>query len=142
VALHTHRALAQLIRDRGGDYLLLVKESQPQLQQSLLWYFEDRLPTDRWASTREPHRGRIKPRTISVTSELTAYLADWPPIRVKRSPYSSHRWRLPDNSRTLLPYFRHVHSGNGSAILREGERARPGVVKDRGRSTRIHQALR
>lgn len=80
-ALHTHRDLCQLIRDRGGDYLLVVKENEPHLHQALAWYFNDPLATDRSAQTRERARGRIERRNIRVTSELTEYLALWPGIQ-------------------------------------------------------------
>jgi predicted transposase YbfD/YdcC len=80
-ALHTHRELCQLIRDRGGHYVLIVKENEPHLHQALAWYFDDPLATDRRASTRERHRGRIERRSIRVTGELTAYLAHWPGIQ-------------------------------------------------------------
>jgi predicted transposase YbfD/YdcC len=79
-ALHTHRELCQLIRDQGGDYVLVVKENEPHLHQALAWYFDDPLSTDRRASTRERGRGRIEQRTIRVTGELTDYLASWPGI--------------------------------------------------------------
>lgn len=80
-ALHTHRDLCQLIRDQGGHYLFFVKENEPHLHQALAWYFDEPLSTDRVAQTRERHRGRIECRRIQVTSELTAYLADWPGIQ-------------------------------------------------------------
>jgi len=79
-ALQTHRDLCRLIRDRGGQYLLVVKGNEPHLQQALAWYFDDPGPTDRCASTRERQRGRIDRRHIVVTSELTTYLDDWPDI--------------------------------------------------------------
>jgi predicted transposase YbfD/YdcC len=80
-ALHTHRELCRLIREQGGDYLLVVKENEPHLRQALVWYFDDPGGCDRRAETRERHRGRIERRSIEVTSELTAYLADWPGIQ-------------------------------------------------------------
>jgi predicted transposase YbfD/YdcC len=80
-ALHTHRALCQLIRDQGGDYLLFVKENEPHLHHALAWHFDDPLPSDRSAQTRERHRGRIERRSIRVTSALSAYLTDWPGLQ-------------------------------------------------------------
>jgi predicted transposase YbfD/YdcC len=80
-ALHTHRDLCQLIRDRGGHYLLFVKENEPHLHQALQWYFDDPGPADRSAQTRERARGRVERRSIRVTGELTSYLAHWPGIQ-------------------------------------------------------------
>lgn len=80
-ALHTHRDLCRLIRDRDGHYLLVVKENEPHLHQALTWYFDEPQPTDRCAQTRERHRGRIEERCIQVTSDLTGYLAAWPGIQ-------------------------------------------------------------
>lgn len=79
-ALHTHRDLCQLIADQGGEYVLLVKANEPLLHQALAWHFDASLPTDRCASTRERHRGRIEHRRLRVTSDLTTYLAHWPGI--------------------------------------------------------------
>lgn len=80
-ALHTHRELCQLIRELGGDYLLVAKGNEPHLHQALAQYFADPLASAQCARTRERCRGRIEERSIRVTTELSEYLAAWPGIQ-------------------------------------------------------------
>jgi len=65
-ALHCQRETARAIRERGGDYLLAVKENQHTLHQALIGLFEtnrqhNRLPMEQ-ARTLEKDHGRIELR--------------------------------------------------------------------------------
>ncbi len=81
-AMHTQRALAQQILDQGGDYLMLVKENQPELYANIDLLFqspplcpgeEDRLAY----STADKAHGRAEKRTLETSAQLSAYLK-WP----------------------------------------------------------------
>lgn len=79
-ALHTHAAVAQTIKDRGGDYLLPVKDNQPLLRQDIALVFAhaDRLAdTITSAQTTDQHGGRIETRRLRASTALQGYL-DWP----------------------------------------------------------------
>lgn len=81
-ALHTQRATAQGILDRGGDYLMVVKQNQPQLYADLETYFHA-LPPE---AARDTHRavskahGRWERRTLTCSPGLASYL-EWPGAR-------------------------------------------------------------
>ncbi len=81
-ALHTQRALAQQILDQGGDYLMIVKQNQHQLYDSIDLLFqspplckgeEDRLTY----TTHHKAHGRRETRTVETSAQLNAYV-DWP----------------------------------------------------------------
>ena len=79
-ALHTHARVAQMIKDRGGDYLLPVKDNQPRLRQDIALVFAhaDRLAdTITSAQTTDQHGGRIETRRLRTSTALQGYL-DWP----------------------------------------------------------------
>lgn len=78
-ALHTQRATAQGILDRGGDYLMVVKHNQPQLYADLEAYFRDLPPEaarDTYRTVGKAH-GRREWRTLTCSPGLADYL-DWP----------------------------------------------------------------
>lgn len=79
-ALLTQRQVAQTILDRGGDYLLAVKENQPLLHEDIALVFEHahRLSdTIRKARSTDQHGGRITERRLRTSTALAGY-TDWP----------------------------------------------------------------
>ena len=79
-ALHTQTALAQAILDRGGAYLLTVKDNQPRLHAELAAYFADPRATMRTAQTIDRRRGRTETRTLSASARLNDYLRAYFPF--------------------------------------------------------------
>jgi predicted transposase YbfD/YdcC len=78
-ALLTQRHVAQTIVDAGGDYVMTVKENQPQLQADIELIFTlppvgDRQET---ARTVDIGHGRIEQRNITTSEALVGY-SDWP----------------------------------------------------------------
>jgi predicted transposase YbfD/YdcC len=79
-ALLTQREVARSILDRGGDYLLAVKENQPTLLEDIALVFEHarRLSdTIREARSADQHGGRITERRLRASTALQGY-TDWP----------------------------------------------------------------
>lgn len=79
-ALLTQKAIAQAIRDRGGNYLMVVKENQPQLAEDIRMCFaEEPLfgEVRGTARTLNKDHGRIEEREIVTSSALKDFLADW-----------------------------------------------------------------
>jgi predicted transposase YbfD/YdcC len=83
-ALLTQRALAGHITRQGGDYLMVVKDNQPDLLASITTLFTDPpwLTDDHgrevWvARTHEKSHGRLETRTVRASTTLNDYL-DWP----------------------------------------------------------------
>jgi predicted transposase YbfD/YdcC len=80
-ALLTQKAIAQAIRDRGGDYLMVVKENQPQLLQDIgMCFGSEPLPGEERGTARTLNKGhgRLEEREIVTSSALKDFLADWP----------------------------------------------------------------
>lgn len=79
-ALLTQRQLAQTIVDHKGDYFMLAKGNQANLQQDIMAYFAD-LPTPvvPHTTTLELGHGRLERRTLYATTELNDYLT-WPAV--------------------------------------------------------------
>ena len=78
-ALLTQRHVAQTIVEKGGDYVMIVKENQPQLHADIELVFPlppvgDRQET---ARTVDSGHGRIEQRNIT-TSEALVGSSDWP----------------------------------------------------------------
>jgi predicted transposase YbfD/YdcC len=78
-ALLTQRHIAQTIVDEGGDYVMTVKENQPQLRADIELIFTlppvgDRQET---ARTVDIGHGRIEQRNITTSEALVGY-SDWP----------------------------------------------------------------
>ena len=78
-ALLTQRHVAQTIVDAGGDYVMTVKENQPQLRADIALLFTlppvgDRQET---ARTVDIGHGRIEQRNITTSEALVGY-SDWP----------------------------------------------------------------
>ncbi|HET9110315.1 MAG TPA: ISAs1 family transposase, partial [Ktedonobacterales bacterium] len=82
-ALHTQTAFVATIRAQGGDVLLTVKDNQPTLASDLALLFADPRTHVTHAHTVDAHRGRRETRALTVSTDLTAYLAahsPWPAI--------------------------------------------------------------
>ena len=78
-ALLTQRHVAQTIVDKGGDYVRIVKEHQPQLRADIELVFTlppigDRQDT---ARTVDLGHGRIEQRNLTTSAALVGYSA-WP----------------------------------------------------------------
>lgn len=72
-AIHCQNETAQLIRDRGGDYLLRLKANRPALHEMVVGYFADpdtlaTLPT---ATTTDADHGRIETRRAWVSHDTS-----------------------------------------------------------------------
>lgn len=79
-ALLTQREMAQTIIDRGGDYLLAVKDNQPTLREDIALVFEHaRTLADTICEARsiDQHGGRITERVLRASTALCDY-TDWP----------------------------------------------------------------
>jgi len=85
-ALLAQRALSVQIVEAGGDYVWTVKDNHSQVRQDIALLFEPEacvkgfspaLKDFRTAQTIDKGHGRIERRTLTVSSELSAYL-DWP----------------------------------------------------------------
>jgi len=79
-ALLTQHKVAQTIVERGGDYVLPVKQNQETTYHTLEYWFEGQPPrylANRVAETIEKRHGRMTHWRIEVTAALNEYLA-WP----------------------------------------------------------------
>lgn len=78
-ALLTQRHVAQAIVDGGGDYVMIVKENQPQLYADIELVFTLPPPGDQQPSARtvDIGHGRIEQRNITTSEALVGY-TDWP----------------------------------------------------------------
>jgi predicted transposase YbfD/YdcC len=81
-ALFCQRPVCQQVLERGGDYLILVKENQPTLFNDIRLLFEPPEPTPlddrRQARTCENGHGRPnETRRLIASTDLVGYL-DWP----------------------------------------------------------------
>jgi predicted transposase YbfD/YdcC len=79
-ALLTHRAIAQQLAEAGGDYVMIVKGNQPQLQQDIRLVFQE--PIARTAiitacETVDYGHGRLEERRLTTSLALGGY-SDWP----------------------------------------------------------------
>jgi len=73
-ALHTQTATARAIVERGGHYLLVVKDNQERLHADLVAYFADPHATARSAHTVDRRRGRVETRIVHASARLSTYL--------------------------------------------------------------------
>ena len=85
-ALHTQRELAQQILDQHGHYLMVVKENQPTLYQSIEVLF-DQPPWLKQEQSQEYQvhpsankgHGRLEKRCLESSTALNSYV-DWPGV--------------------------------------------------------------
>ena len=77
--LLTQRHVAQTIVDKGGDYVMIVKENQPQLRADIALVFAQPPWGDvqETASTVDLGHGRIEQRTLTASTAL-AGIPPWP----------------------------------------------------------------
>jgi predicted transposase YbfD/YdcC len=78
-ALLTQRQVAQTIVEAGGDYVMIVKENQPQLKADIELVFTLPPMGDHQESTRtvDMGHGRIETRNLTTSEALVGY-SDWP----------------------------------------------------------------
>jgi predicted transposase YbfD/YdcC len=78
-ALLTQRHVAQTIVDKGGDYVMIVKDNQPQLHADIELVFALPPAGDRHETARtvDIGHGRIEQRNITTSEALMGY-SDWP----------------------------------------------------------------
>ena len=78
-ALLTQRQVAQTIVDAGGDYVMIVKENQPQLKADIELVFTLPPAGDRQESVRtvDVGHGRIETRNLTTSAARVGYSA-WP----------------------------------------------------------------
>jgi predicted transposase YbfD/YdcC len=79
-ALLTQRSLAQAVLDRGGDYLLAVKDNQPTLRwesETLFSDAADLADTIRAVTDVSQRGGRLETRRLAASTALVGY-SDWP----------------------------------------------------------------
>jgi predicted transposase YbfD/YdcC len=78
-ALLTQRHVAQAIVDEGGDYVMIVKENQPQLRADIELVFTLPPAGDRQETARtvDIGHGRIEQRNITTSEALVGY-STWP----------------------------------------------------------------
>ena len=100
-AMHTQRSLASQILEAQGDYVLPVKENQPQLYKNIQSLFAPEYPkpgfgkiqTD-FLSTQKVNKahGRIETRTLTTSEMLNAYAA-WPGLAQVYRLERQFQWR-------------------------------------------------
>lgn len=79
-ALLTQRQLAQTIVAHKGDYFMIAKGNQANLEQDIRLYFSDpTAPLVQSTTTLELGHGRMERRTLYTTTALNDYLA-WPAV--------------------------------------------------------------
>jgi predicted transposase YbfD/YdcC len=80
-ALLTQRHVAQTIVEKGGDYVMIVKENQPQLRADIALVFTLPPAGDRQESARtvDSGHGRIEQRNLTTSEALVGY-SDWPDL--------------------------------------------------------------
>lgn len=78
-ALLTQRQVAQTIVDKGGDYVMIVKDNQPQLKADIELVFTLPPAGDRQESVRtvDVGHGRVETRNLTTSEALVGY-SDWP----------------------------------------------------------------
>lgn len=78
-ALLTQRQVAQTIVDQGGDYVMIVKDNQPQLKADIELVFTLPPAGDCQESVRtvEVGHGRVETRNLTTSEALVGY-SDWP----------------------------------------------------------------
>ena len=78
-ALLTQRHVAQTMVDAGGDYVMIVKDNQPQLRADIELVFMLPPVGDHQATARtvDLGHGRIEQRNLTTSAALVGY-SDWP----------------------------------------------------------------
>ena len=78
-ALLTQRQVAQTIVDKGGDYVMIVKDNQPRLKEDIELVFTMPPAGDRQEHVRtvDLGHGRIETRNLTTSEALVGY-SGWP----------------------------------------------------------------
>lgn len=82
-AMITQRAIAENILSRGGDYLLVVKDNQPQLLEDIkmsfadYWWIRDTITTD---SLTDQHGSRVQSWHLQASTLMEGY-SSWPGLK-------------------------------------------------------------
>jgi predicted transposase YbfD/YdcC len=81
-ALLTQRSVAQTIVEGGGDYVMLAKGNQPNLEADIALVFTEPPEDDSQlhAETIDRAHGRIEHRCLTVSTALVGY-SDWPGLQ-------------------------------------------------------------
>ena len=82
-ALHTQRYVAQTTLDGDGDYVMLVKDNQPQMLADIQLLFQERHVVAETLTATEAvdaGHGRIEVRRLTASSALADYL-NWPGLQ-------------------------------------------------------------
>jgi predicted transposase YbfD/YdcC len=82
-AMITQRAIAEKILSKGGDYLLVVKDNQPQLLEDIkmsfadYWWIRDTITTD---SLTDQHGNRVQMWHLQASTLMEGY-SSWPGLK-------------------------------------------------------------
>jgi len=81
-ALYCQRSVCQYIVDHDGDYLLTLKENQPELFEEVALLFDQPPPGEVFAMAEhyDKGHGRVEARRLWASAALADYL-DWPGVR-------------------------------------------------------------
>ena len=100
-AMHTQRGLATQILEAQGEYVLPVKENQPQLYKNILALFAPEYPKPGFGKIQTDFltaqkvnkgHGRIEVRTLTTSEMLNAYAA-WPGLAQVYRLERQFQWR-------------------------------------------------
>lgn len=69
-AMGTQTKIAEKIIEKGADYILSVKENQPQLYSDIALYFQEKRNTLETAKTTEKSHGRYETREIVISKDI------------------------------------------------------------------------
>jgi predicted transposase YbfD/YdcC len=87
-AIFTQRDLSVQIVAQGGDYIWLVKDNQPQLQEDVAQFFTPPRKAEGWHIAQLPQtvaqqcqkaHGRLEKRSLTLMPDETGFL-DWPAV--------------------------------------------------------------
>jgi predicted transposase YbfD/YdcC len=70
-AMGTQTKIAEKIIEKGADYILSVKENQPQLYSDIELYFKAEKSTLETAKTTEKSHGRIETREMAISDDIS-----------------------------------------------------------------------
>jgi predicted transposase YbfD/YdcC len=104
-ALLTQRHVAQTIVDRGGAYVMIVKENQPQLHADIALVFAQPPWGDvqETASTVDMGHGRIEQRTLTASTAL-AGIHPWPGLAQVFQVERQVTWKKTGEERSEVVY--------------------------------------
>jgi predicted transposase YbfD/YdcC len=111
---------ARIIRERGGHYLLVVKDNQPTLRAAIEAVFDRACDTDftevRWDGHEEfeDGHGRHEERYVTVIHDPAALPSEWPDVAAVALV---NRERVVDGERTCTShYYLTSHAGTAAEV--------------------------